>query len=203
MLIILTKRDDEEAGWLAERWRDRDAVVVSAGNLSQSGWAHYVGAPQFSTLRIGGQELREDEIEGVLVRIASIGTEDLPHIVEADRSYVAAEMTAFLRAWLSGLPCPVLNRPTAQNLGGPAFRHEQWVQFAIRHGIPAVPVRRDTRAIGASVNQDSGCEITVIGDACFGDGDTTLKNAHDSWPGIPERICCPSGSREQLRKASS
>jgi len=174
MLMILAKQEDETARWLAGRWRKHDAVVVSPLDLSQSGWAHYVGSPQRSRLRIRAQDLKEEDLCGVLVRIASIEPEDLQHIAERDRPYVAAEMTAFLLAWLSGLPCPVLNRPTSQCLGGPAFRREQWVRFASRLGIPRAPARRDTRAIRATLEDDAGCELTVVGNSCFGDADWTL-----------------------------
>jgi hypothetical protein len=123
----------------------------------------------------------------VLVRIASIEPDDLQHIAERDRPYVAAEMTAFLLAWLSGLPCPVLNRPTPQCLGGPAFRREQWVHLASRLSIPRAPFRRDTRQITATLGDDSGCELTVVGNSCFGDADWTLMTS-------AQRLAAKSGA---------
>ena len=174
MLIILAKQEDQSAKWLAGRWRKHDAVVVSPPDLSQSGWAHYVGSPHCSRLRIRALDLKEEDLCGVLVRIASVEPEDLQHIAEPDRPYVAAEMTAFLLAWLSGLPCPVLNRPTSQCLGGPAYRREQWVHFAGRLGIPRAPVRRDTRLITTNLEDHSGCELIVVGNTCLGDADWTL-----------------------------
>jgi hypothetical protein len=174
MLIILAKQEDQTAKWLARRWRKRDAIVMTALDLSQSGWAHYVGSPHRSRLRIGKHDVKEKDVCGVLVRIASIEPGDLPQITERDRPYVAAEMTAFLVAWLSGLSCPVLNRPTPQCLGGPAFRPEQWIHLASRLGIPRAPARRDTRAIRTTLDEDSRCELTVVGQACVGDADWTL-----------------------------
>lgn len=176
MLIILAKREDNGAAWLANRWRSHDAVVVSPADLSQPGWTHYVGSLRLSRAYIGAREVREEDISGVLVRIASVGLEDLDHIVESDRAYVAAEMTAFMLAWLSGLGCPVLNRPNAQSLGGPAFRDEQWVHFASLIGIPTTPVRRDSLKASATFANEPGCEVTVVGNVCFGDGDRTLMD---------------------------
>lgn len=175
MLIILAKREDAEAAWLANRWSSHDAVVVSPADLSQSGWVHYVGSPEGSRVHIGGHEVREESISGVLVRMASVGPEDLDHIVPSDRAYVAAEMTAFMLAWLSGLACPVLNRPAAESLGGPALRPEQWVHCASLIGIPTTPVRRGSATSSATFGDDFGCELTVVGTACFGSGDRTLK----------------------------
>ena len=174
MLIILARGDDDGAAWLANRWRSHDAVVMSPADLSQEGWVHYVGSPESSRVRIGGREVGEEEIRGVLVRIASVAVEDLGDIVEADRPYVAAEMTAFLLEWLSGLTCPVLNQPTAQSLGGPTFRQEQWVHFASKLGIRCAPVRRNSVMTGATPVHDFGCELRVVGELCFGGGDPTL-----------------------------
>jgi hypothetical protein len=176
MLIILAKREDAGAEWLADRWRNHDAVVVSPADFSEPGWTHYVGSHRPSRLHIGGSEVRQEDISGVLVRMASVSHEDLDHIVPSDRAYVAAEMTAFMLAWLSGLACPVLNRPTAQSLGGPAFPDERWVHFASGIGIPIVPVRRGSFKTNATAMNEPGCELTVVGNACFGDGDRTLMN---------------------------
>ena len=164
MLIILAKGDDDGAAWLANRWRSHDAVVMSPADLSQGGWVHYVDSPQTSRLPIGGREVNEVDIRGVLVRIASVAVGDLGGIVEADRPYVAAEMTAFLLEWLSSLNCPVLNHPTAQSLGGPDFRQEQWVHFASKLGIRCAPVRRDSVTTRATYVHDPGCELKVVGD---------------------------------------
>jgi hypothetical protein len=177
LIIILGKQEDETAAWLAERWRTHSAMVVSPFDLSQSGWVHYVGSPQHSRLRLGALDAGEEDVGGVLVRMASVEPQDLQHIAERDRAYVAAEMTAFLLAWLSGLACPVLNRPTSQSLGGPAFRKEQWVQFASRMGIPSAPSRRDSRAMRSTREDNCGCEVTVVGSACFGDADRILTQS--------------------------
>lgn len=174
MLVILAKREDSGAAWLADRWRDHDAVVVSPADLSQPGWTYHVGSPRLSRMRIGGRAVREEEVSGVLVRMASVGIEDLDHIMPSDRAYVAAEMSAFLLAWLSSLDCPVLNRPTAQSLGGPAFQPEHWVHLASSLGIPTTPVRRDSVTANATFADVPGCELTVVGTTCFGDGDRTL-----------------------------
>jgi len=174
LIIILAKQGDETAAWLVDRWRTHNTVVVSPFDLSQNGWVHYVGSPQRSRLHIGGLEVREEDVCGVLVRMASVERDDLQHIAERDRLYVAAEMTAFLLAWLSGLGCPVLNRPTSQCLGGPAFRTEQWVHFARHIGIPSMPARRGLDAIQATREDNSSCELTVVGSACFGDADWSL-----------------------------
>jgi hypothetical protein len=175
MLIILAKRGDPAAAWLAERWHSHDAVLVSAADLSMSGWNMHLASPGKSRARIADRDVGISDIHGVIVRVPGVDCEDLPHITPADRQYVASEMTAFLLAWLSGLPCPVLNCPAPGNLGGPCWRAEEWTHIAARLGIPVVPVQR--RSPGAAVDWAGvSCEVTVVGEACFGNASATLKN---------------------------
>ena len=90
------------------------------------------------------------------------------------RKYVAAELNAFLLAWLSAQSCPVLNRPTASCLSGPNWQPEQWVQLAAGLGIPAqthrsIPVRSYGSPSGDTV------EVISVGECCFGTDDPTLR----------------------------
>ena len=78
----------------------------------------------------------------------AVGEAELAHVHEDDRSYAAAEMQAFLLAWLSSLECPVLNRPSPSNLGGPWWSLAQWVQRARRLGVAARPVTLPRRLRG-------------------------------------------------------
>jgi hypothetical protein len=175
MLMILAKREDPAAAWLAERWRSHDAVFVSAGDFSIDGWSMHLASPGRSRARIADRDIGISDIHGVIVRVAGVDCEDLPHITPADRQYVASEMTAFLLAWLSGLPCPVLNRPTPGNLGGPCWRAEQWTHLAARLGIPVVAVQRRSPGVAVDLAEVT-CEVTVVGEACFGNASAMLKN---------------------------
>ena len=73
--------------------------------------------------------------------MAAVYPRDLPHIVESDREYLAAEMTAFLLAWLTSLECPMLNRPTPTCLAGPHLRREALVNRVAGLGIPVIPCK--------------------------------------------------------------
>lgn len=168
MLIILAKREDETAAWLAHRWRSHDAVLVSPADLSTSGWSLHLASPGESKVRIGTNDVRNEEIDGVVTRIPCVGVDDLHHIIPSDRQYVASEMTAFLLAWLSSLECPVLNRPTPNSLGGPGWRPEEWTRLASRLGIRVAPIHRKTPDDRTSPPEKLEREVNVIGDACFG-----------------------------------
>ena len=75
-------------------------------------------------------------ITGVCSLMPCVLDSDLPSIRAEDRTYVAAEMTAFLCAWLSSLACPVFNRPTPCCLCGPPWGPERWLHAAVRAGLP-------------------------------------------------------------------
>jgi hypothetical protein len=83
-------------------------------------------------------------------------------------------MTAFLTAWLSELPCRVMNRPTALCLAGPAWRREQWVRAAAAAGLDILPVVRSTpgTVLGESAECANrfpqGATVTVVAGRCAG-----------------------------------
>lgn len=178
MLAVLASPHDRRARDLVDRWARWDAALLSAGDLSRPGWRHDLRSPGSGTAVIGGRPVPVADLAGVLVLWPAVFEQELLHIVPAERSYVAAEMTAFLRSWLSQLPCPVLNRPTATSLSGPSWRPEQWVHAASRLGIPVRPVRRRARLVrgdAAPVEDLPGaCPVTVVGRRCIGDVDTIL-----------------------------
>jgi hypothetical protein len=196
MLIILAGEQDEVARDLARRWSSFDAHLVRPKDLSQSGWCHRPGsratesrdaglerAPKErlkgrisaesygqDVAIVGGRAISAGRIDGVLTRLPCVFEWELVHIVPGDRAYVSAEMTAFLLSWLSGLDCPILNRPTPNCLSGPGWRQEQWLHLAARLGIPVDPVKRyATLGEEASIRPGSGPleTVTVVGKRCF------------------------------------
>src|SRR5262249_24896153 len=110
MLVIVANSQDETARQLAGRWHNYGAGGLTPADLSKSGWRHYVASSSRSWAVVGAQHVATAEITGVVTRVPCVYEQELGHIIPADRAYVAAEMTAFLHAWLSGLQCPVINR---------------------------------------------------------------------------------------------
>src|SRR5262249_33875282 len=141
-------------------------------DLSLPGWRHMAGVAAGHAV-VDGQVIATSEIRAVITRIPAVGEAELAHVHEDDRRYAAAEMQAFLLAWLMSLKCPVLNRPTPSNLGGPSWSAAQWVQRARRLGLAAQPVRQ--RAVytpGASSGTDCRVDanavfVDVVGDRAF------------------------------------
>ncbi len=178
MLVILASRHDAVAQSLAARWSADDVALLTPEGLSVSGWRHYPGAPELSASALGGREVMEGDITGVLSRMWGVGEFDLPHIAPEDRSYVTMEMTAFLTSWLYGLRCPVLNRPTPMCLAGLNWREEEWTHRAARLGIPVRPVRRHLALDAEPVpppNAEATSVVTVVGQKCLGVAHDSLK----------------------------
>ena len=139
-ILVMANRCDSVAREFAGRYRSRGVRLITPDHLSQPGWCYAIQDIERSKAMVGGRPILSKKIGGVLTRLAQVSEDDLPHIVPDDRSYVAAEMSAFLLAWLSALPCPILNRPTPVCLSGVWYRHEQWVHLAFRLGIPVAPL---------------------------------------------------------------
>jgi len=169
MLVVLAGSQDEAAAALAARWNSHETCVLTPEDLSVSGWSYEVRAPSQSLAVIGGRKVAAKEISGVLTRLPWVAEHDLGHFVPEDRAYAASEKTAFLLAWLSGLDCPVLNRPTPGCLSGPCWRAEQWVCLAARLGMRVSPVRRRAPDDDAVLAQTPSAEVVVIGNRCVGD----------------------------------
>ncbi len=115
---------------------------MTPAGLSVSGWSYRVGHAGESVVPLAGTRVRGSDLRGVVCRLAHVDERDLPHIASEHREYVAAEMHAFLLSWLTELDCPVVNRPSASTLNGPAWRPEQWVAAAAAQGIGVRPTYR-------------------------------------------------------------
>ena len=178
MLVVVARRSDQKARDLATRWAPYGGAVLTCEDLSVAGWRQLLGGHETSMVVIGGQVVEARRIAGVLTLLPYVTEGELVRIAGEDRPYVASEMTAFLHFWLSGLLCPVLNRPTPVCLTGPGWRREQWVYVAARLGIPVETVAwRLDRAAGVPEKENSsapGMTVTMVGSRCLGSADGTL-----------------------------
>jgi hypothetical protein len=177
VLVVFANRHDAGARSLVSRWASQDAALLTCEDLSVPGWRHSLDPSSPGRAVISGCPIATEEIRGVLIRWPGVMSRELGPIAPEDREYVAAEMTAFLRSWLTRLRCPVLNRPTAISLLGPAWRPEQWVHTAAGLGIPVRPIRRHARFSADMPPVQAPPEhatVTVIGERCFGATDPLL-----------------------------
>lgn len=150
---------------------------MTPADLSRPGW-ELVPGRDGGTVVADGAQVSSAALAAVLVRLPWVTVDDLPRIAADDRGYVAAEMTAVLLAWLSGLRCPVVNRPSTTCLAGPLWRPERWARLAAAVGLPAAPVRRRATCDGARWGPQApadGALVTVTAERCLGTDDPALE----------------------------
>lgn len=183
MLVVFASEHDDEARRLVRRWKDDGAVLMVPSDLSSAGWCILSSQPSRSTCVINGALYRAAEIKGVLVRWPAVVPADLPHIPELDRTYVAAEMNAFLVYWLTALGCPILNRPTPRSLCGPGWDAEHWTHYASQSGLRTRVLERSVNLADArepaspfrGKHDDTACEVTIVGAEVLGDASPGLR----------------------------
>jgi hypothetical protein len=178
MLVVLASRHDAGARALVEEWASSDARLLTCEDLTTAGWFCHLADPSGDIAVIGGQRVPVECISAVLIRLGWVGEAELPHIDAPDRTYVAAELAAFLTFWLSELKSPVLNRPTAGSLNGPAWRPEQWNDAARRVGMTVASEPR--RFVLGSAPQkrqvpETAIKLVVVQDRCLGDAHDEQK----------------------------
>jgi hypothetical protein len=173
MIVIVANRWDQTARAYAKRWEADDARVLTAQDLSTTGWRQRAGRLNGGIAVVEGKLVPYEEITGILTRLHCVTDGELVSIVPGDRPYVAAEMTSFLLFWLSSLKCPVLNRPTPMCLSGPHWRREKWVRIAAQAGIPVQPFHRRS-ALGSSPVEETGPAPTILTVA----GKSVIGEAH-------------------------
>lgn len=173
MRLILAHRHDVPARELAARW-DARAVLLTPADLH----AERLLLTVDRTGRTRAELPSRPEITAVLCRLGGVGPADLDHVDPRDLPYAAAELDAFLRAWLLGWAGPVLNRPTTTCLNGPGWRPEQWAVAAAAAGLPVRPLRRVVDTAAPAAPQRAACtgrdgtgepvRVTVVGERWFG-----------------------------------
>jgi hypothetical protein len=179
MLILLASARDEQARALATRYARNGLRMLIPASLSRPGWRWRNADPRGTVALIDGERVLANEIGGVITRLPWVLPCDLPDIRPCEQEYVAAEINAFLLAWLVSLDCPLLNRPSAQCLSGQGWRSEKWVSKACQLGIPtrAVLQRISLRARLAVVETEpqDAITLTVVGSNVVGNGHAVLK----------------------------
>lgn len=175
VVLVFANEGDKVADRFVRRNARRGVRLVTPRDLSQAGWRYELQHGTASAQAvIEGRPVPQSRLAGVMTRLGCVTTADVPHIDAVDRSYVAAEMQAFLVAWLQILPCPVLNRPSTICLAGNRWSPHKWVQTAARLGIPVTPIEqrvdrrahrrgRQPTALNAPVT-----DVTIVGSQTIG-----------------------------------
>jgi hypothetical protein len=152
ILVILQRGARRPLGLMPRRAPGQNAVaVLEPSGLSARGWAHDPDDPREDRLVVDGDICLARQVTAVITALDVVTPLDLPHVRAEDRSFVASEMTAFLRSWLQTAACPVLDPPTALALSGAAADRAVWSRAAAELAVPdrqtsRIPMAR-TRAV--------------------------------------------------------
>lgn len=176
MFLVLARHADADARRLVESFGDGHARLLVARDLSRRGWCVHPGRTGGVCIA-SGERIDNTSLTGVVCRLPAVFPHDLGHVDPADRDYVAAEMTAFLVAWLAELPCPQLNPVWAGSLGGPAWGLERWFAEATRVGLAVEPFSVGSPAPAEAAQAAPLVELTVIGDTVLPECPAPLAEA--------------------------
>jgi hypothetical protein len=174
MIVVVASSYDRRAIRIVENWGFDCATILSAEDLCRPGWLLRVPLGPPGAAVIGSRTVRAEQLQGILTLRPCVFPEELQDIQSAHRNYVAAELNAFLLAWLTAQTCTVINRPTPCCLAGPGWRPEQWVRAAAQMGIPAQTRRQVPNGNAVPIAEET-LEVIAIGEQCFGFDDSVLR----------------------------
>jgi hypothetical protein len=179
MRFVLAHGRDEPARALVRRWGSL-ACLVTPADLHRSRYNLNIDRRGVARASVNHEGSGAVVPEAVVTRLGGVTGAELARIRPEDREYAAAEVTAFLLAWLDACLCPVLNPPVAGSLNGPPWYPEQWAMAASRAGLTVRRVQR-CAALGQSDHEPWGARppvpaaetgpavaVTVVGDRWFG-----------------------------------
>jgi hypothetical protein len=179
VFLIVAHRHDEAARRLVAQWTADEAALLTCDDLATPGWRVQFPDDEQTTAMVAGRPVHARDISGVLTRWPRFTQTQFPHIAARDREFVAQETTAFVTAFLTGLDCPVLNRPRPSSLCGREWSRAQWTAAAGRLGFPVTPLRQrasvESGAPESPPFMATGQAVTVIGEACLGGAHAELE----------------------------
>jgi hypothetical protein len=145
MILVFSEPGNQHARTFAARFPSADVRMLTCEDLSNEGWEIDQSNFEYSRICLGGTAYQVGEISGLISLSPAIQQQELLHIREDDRLYVATEMNAFLTFFFSRLTCPMVNRPVLGNFLGTSWRQEHWIQNAAECGLPVIPFCRQTK----------------------------------------------------------
>lgn len=164
--LLVLARDDDPAVRMFQQQASSRVAHASIADLSRAGWSYETGRPECASACAAGRMIPADEITALVCRIDAVFPNDLSHVHRDDRSYVAAEMNAFLFAWLMQFTGVRFNAPSWASLAGPAWHSLQWTWLAASVGVP----------VATPAEERGATTVTVVGEEVFGITDRTLTD---------------------------
>jgi hypothetical protein len=173
MIVVLGSSHDSVATDLVASWPQ--AALCSAEDLVSPGWVWRRGQPASRTWIVDRKQVVDDQVTGVFVRRASVYAEELMTTHPDDRTYLAAEIHAFLVFVLAETAARVINPISEGAFGEAALRPHHWTQAALQLGVPVRPLRVTNESRPPSRYRTFNVE--VVGDDVFGEAPASLRES--------------------------
>ncbi len=175
MILVIASELDTLARDIVTNWPRKHAILLTPRDLCTRGWRIELGLTEGVSVVASGTIVRLSEVSGVLSLLPYVFDYELFSIEESARKYVSAELRALLFYLLTRLRCPIINRPTAQNLSGPDWRHEQWALECQKVCIPTKRTYRKSRSLPPHGNDSTLQSISVIGNTSVANNDLPYR----------------------------
>ncbi len=191
--------------------QDPCCQTVSAALESQGLQASIIANPMVHPWRVswrfgdakvkgqfGGEQGREFELEGVLVR--GRGEVEVGEWQSSDLLYMQSEMQAALLGWLWSLPCSVINRPPAWLWYRPQASLAFWQPLLWRYGLRAAEMMVSNVESEARTFGQRHASVAVYAPLTV--GERYLIAGEEDWNGLAalERVA-PVALRQSLDDA--
>jgi hypothetical protein len=176
VIVILAHPDDDGALWLDEALRRLGMADVEFVTVEQLVFSRRIVHRMADTGDTGaihladGRVLRPEAISGLVNRVRHLPVQHFAGAAPGDREYAAAELSAFMLAWLNGVAGRVINPPRPLALDGSACEPTTLVHLAAMAGLPTMPWHQST-CEGESDEQPrlaASHSIVVLDDRVFG-----------------------------------
>lgn len=143
MICVVCSPQDTHALWLATRLRARgrqvELVLPEELLIGSSLQLRVTTEGSESGLRLARGITLDHQCTGVINRLNEVPSLRSESGRPADSAYLEEEWRAAIVAWLAGLACPVLNRPTGVSLCGTMFGDAHWRYLATQVGLAVRP----------------------------------------------------------------
>lgn len=156
--VLLASREDAMAARFASSYYQEGVRLFTPEDLSMPGW-HFATCDHENWAVIGGKPTAVRDIRAAIAFLPTVRARDIASLIAAeDRAYAAAEMTAFLAAWLAALGAKAINAPSPVCLTGTAPTHRALRDYARCSGLELAVSPAETTAVscvnGVPITED-------------------------------------------------
>ena len=156
--VLLASREDDLAARFARSHCQAGVRLLTPEDLSAPGW-HFATRDHENRAVIGGKPIAVEHIRAAIAFLPAVRVRDIASLIAPeDRVYAAAEMTAFLAAWLAALDARAVNAPSPVCLTGTAPTHRVLRDYAQRSGLDLAVSPAETKAVscvnGVPITED-------------------------------------------------